>query len=130
MRVPGALKAAGLAAFIILIATPLAGHAFSAQRLPSYIHGHNVCMKNVNRWLAANGFKSRVTHSAAASSVLRLRRVSVPKFGDIRFNFRPGGGGHVAVFLWGNTCLNAGKRGWRQKPCDAIWPRRPHQWRR
>ena len=85
-----------------------------------FIRGRLVCAINVNKWLAAHGF--RPTRSALAASFLRYRRVAPAhmRFGDVRFNYREGGG-HVMIVLAKGQCLNPStkRQAWVDKLCPA-----------
>ncbi|WP_196504031.1 hypothetical protein [Aestuariivirga litoralis] len=83
-----------------------------------FVRGRLICAVNVSRWLAAHGFRS--PHSASSKAFLRYARVARAqvRYGDVRFNFRKGGG-HVMVALGGGKCLNPSSRhqGWVTKQC-------------
>jgi hypothetical protein len=85
-----------------------------------FVRGRLICAINVNNWLRAHGFSP--THSAAAKSFLRYLHVSPSqvRFGDVRFNYRKGGG-HVMVALGGGRCLNpsARRQTWVVKACPV-----------
>jgi hypothetical protein len=88
--------------------------------LPRFIFGRLKCAANVNAWLRLHG--KRGTSSASSRSFLSFPRVGTPRPGDIRFNYRPGGGGHAAVYAGQGMCLNPSQnKGWRRVPCARIW---------
>jgi hypothetical protein len=119
-----------LVAAALVVFGPTVGKVFASNlHPPRFIHGHNICAVNVNRLRAALGL--RQTHSASASSFLALQRVSTPKIGDVRFNWRRRGG-HVAVYAGHGMCWNPSSRHqrWDLKPCASIWRGVHFQWRR
>lgn len=117
------LLAIALAAAISFLSPPLAGVFSSKARsnaLPRFHYGALHCAVNVNAWLQLHG--KRGTGSASSKSFLRFRRVASPRFGDVRFNRRDGGGGHVAIYIGKGMCLNPRQnKGWRKVPCNRIW---------
>ena len=100
-----------------------------SQGLPNFVRGSKVCAINVNRLRASLGLSQ--THSPAAISFLKLRRVSQPSIGTVRFNWRKGGA-HVAVYAGHGMCWNPSSRHqrWMLKPCASIWRGMKFQWRR
>lgn len=89
-----------------------------------FVHGHLICAVNVSRWLSAHGFKS--PNSRSSRAFLRYAHIAAASahYGDVRFNYRRGGG-HVQVVLgWqggGLWCLNPSERhqGWVRRECKA-----------
>lgn len=111
------LLSVALAAAITFVG-PVVGKAFSRD-LPRFHYGSLKCAVNVNAWLRLHG--RRGTGSASSRSFLRYPRVAAPRFGDVRFNWRRGGG-HVAIVVGRGLCLNPSQnRGWRKVRCANIW---------
>lgn len=110
----------GALALVFLAAGRFDAHTAGA---PPFVRGRLVCAVNTGRWLALNGF--RHTASWSSKSYLEFRRVSraAARFGDVRFNFRKGGGHVQPVIGWRGRvlwCQNpSSRRGWVRKACPA-----------
>jgi hypothetical protein len=85
-----------------------------------FVRGRLICAINVSRWLRAHGFRS--PNSASSKAFLRYAKVARAnvRYGDIRFNYRKGGG-HVMIALGNGKCLNPSSRhqNWVVKSCPA-----------
>jgi len=88
-----------------------------------FIRGHNICALNVSKWLREHGKKISTASSKAFLSFVKVAKTSV-HYGDVRFNYRRGGG-HVQVVLgWSGGslwCLNPSSRHqtWVKKTCPV-----------
>jgi len=85
-----------------------------------FTRGRLICAINVSRWLAAHGFHSPMSPSSRAFlRYAHVARANV-RYGDIRFNYRRGGG-HVMIALGNGLCLNPSSRAqtWVKKTCPA-----------
>jgi len=88
----------------------------------TFVRGRLVCAINVSRWLNAHGFASPMSWSSQA--IRHYRRVprEQVQFGDVRFNWRRGGGHNMVALGWVNgrlICRNPSSRHqtWVDKAC-------------
>lgn len=85
-----------------------------------FVQGRLICAINVSNWLRAHGFHSPQTRSSKA--FLKYAKVAAANvhYGDVRFNYRKGGG-HVMIALGNGRCLNpsSGHQTWVVKVCPA-----------
>jgi hypothetical protein len=103
-----------------VVALLLSAVPAQAVSFPAFVHGHNICAINVNKFLRKLGHHG--TGSASSLSFLRFPRTNHPKLGDVVFNSRGGSKGHVQVYLNNGMCANPSQRhGWQIKPCNATW---------
>lgn len=106
---------------VVAIAAIMVAASSAEAGTPGFIRGRLICAVNTGRWLQHNGLRS--TGSWSSKSYLSFTRVSrsTARFGDVRFNFRKGGGHVQPVLGWrGGTlwCQNpSSRRGWVTKPC-------------
>ena len=91
---------------------PVTAHS---QSLPAFIRGHLICAINVSR-------AARINPTYSARELLKYRRVSVPRYGDIAINARPGGY-HAQFVLGRGKCANPSsrKQKWVIQDCNATW---------
>ena len=98
--------------------------AFSAS---GFIHGQNICGKNVALWRKTHGLA--VPKFPASSFSWKSLRRSAPHYGVVGFTYRKGGG-HVFISLGNGQCLNpsARQQNWVKKPCSSIYPGKVKYW--
>jgi hypothetical protein len=118
-----------LSAIIIFVALPLAKVVYGkdlvstnthSYSLPRFHYGRLKCAQNVNSFLRHIG--KRGTNSLSAVSFLAFQKVSVPKFGDVVFNWRGKGKGHAQIYISNGMCINPRQNiGWRKVPCNSVW---------
>lgn len=109
----------------IIIALTITSGTANAFTVPHFLRGTLDCARNTVKFLRANRI-AKVPETRSSKFFLRYHRIrkSQARFGDLRFNYRKGGGHIQPVIGWHRgklLCLNPShrKRGWIEKVCPA-----------